>query len=333
MKKSLTALLALAFLMLGAGPVLAADHEILNLDLISAPFGTGSYVLSSALEDMSKKSHPWLRINATESPGLAFNTKKLNKEPELKKKMFMSYSMGIDWLATTGQKPFTQKYPSAKLLATYNMISIWLATLNPNIKKPEDLIGKKVALGRAPQIGWTIQPEWVITHGWGLRDKIEIQKVGTKPAMTALLDGLVDAAIIGGYANPLTGKLLPSPQTLELIASGKKLYHISWGEEAVKKAVASGLPITPTTLAANSMKTMDTPVSAWCEAVSWCAYPEFPEEAAYEVTKMIIENVSSFKDYHNLGNLMSRECLPYGWPREKIHPGALKAYQEAGLLK
>ncbi|MGD8561596.1 MAG: hypothetical protein PVG03_03640, partial [Desulfarculaceae bacterium] len=183
MKKLLvTAVLAAALVCLGAGPGQAAGHPIVNLDLISAPFGTGSYVLSSALEDISKKSHPWLRVNASESPGLVFNTKKLDKEPELKKKMFMSYAVGINWLATTGKKPFKKRYPSAMLLATYNMISVWLATLDPKIKTPADLVGKKVALGRAPQIGWTIEPEWVMTHGWGLKDKIKIQKVGTKPA-------------------------------------------------------------------------------------------------------------------------------------------------------
>jgi hypothetical protein len=54
---------------------------------------------------------------------------------------------------------------------------------------------------------------------------------------------------------------------------------------------------------------------------------------AYEVTKLIIKNVSSFKDYHNLGKLMSKKALPIGWSPDRIHPGAVKAYKEAGLLK
>jgi TRAP-type uncharacterized transport system substrate-binding protein len=46
---------------------------------------------------------------------------------------------------------------------------------------------------------------------------------------------------------------------------------------------------------------------------------------------MIIENVGMFKEYHALGKLMSRESLAYGVDPSKIHPGALRAYKEAGL--
>lgn len=315
------------------GFVQAASHPITNISVISAPFGTGSYVISTALEDISKKFHPWLRISASETPGLVFNTKKLNKEPELKKNTFMSYTVGINWLATSGGKPFKQKYPSALLLANYNLGAVWLASLNSKIKTKEDLVGKKIALGRGTQILWAIEPEWIIRHGWGLKDKMKIQYVGTKPAMKALLDGLVDAAIIGGYADPIRGKVSPSPQTLELLASGKTLYHIQWGKEAVKSAIREGMPIAPLALPANSIKGLDHALDVFCDPIAWCAYPEFPEDIAYEVTKLIIKNVSEFSKYHNLGKLMSPQSLPYGSDIKGIHPGAVKAYKEAGILK
>ena len=52
-----------------------------------------------------------------------------------------------------------------------------------------------------------------------------------------------------------------------------------------------------------------------------------------EVTKMIIENVKKFADYHAVGKLMSPKGLPFGWDRDAIHKGALKAYKEANILK
>ena len=245
----------------------------------------------------------------------------------------MSYTVGMNWLATTGGKPFKHKYPSAMVLANYNLGAVWLVSLNPKIKTKEDLIGKKIALGRGTQILWAIEPEWIIRHGWGLRDKIKIQYVGTKPAMNALLDGLVDAAIIGGYADPIRGEISPSPQTLELLASGKTLYHIPWGEEAVKRAIGKGMPIAPLKLPVNSIKGLNYVLDVFCDPIAWCAYPELPEDIAYEVTKLIIENVSKFVKYHNLGKLMSPQSLPYGSDIENIHPGAVRAYKEAGILK
>lgn len=330
MKKIICVFGALAVLsIVAAGSVMAAS----NIDVISGPFGTGSYVLSTALEEMSKKYGGDFKINASETPGLVFNCRKLNKEPELKKKTIMSYTVGINYLAVNGKKPFKKKYPSAMLIANYNLGSVWLASLNPKIQKAEDLVGKKIALGRAPQILWTIEPEMIIQHGWGLKDKMTIEKVGTKPAARALLDGLVDAAVIGGYADPISGQLKASPQTIELLASGKQLHHISWGKAAIQKVIDNGIPIAHVTLPAGTIKGQAKALEVYADPIAWVAFPELPEETAYKVTKMIIDHVQEFKDYHALGKLMSPQSLAYGWTPERIHPGALKAYKEAGLIK
>jgi TRAP-type uncharacterized transport system substrate-binding protein len=93
------------------------------------------------------------------------------------------------------------------------------------------------------------------------------------------------------------------------------------------------MPIAPLALPANSIKGLNHALDTFCDPIAWCAYPELPEEIAYEVTKLIIENVSEFAKYHNLGKLMSPQSLPYGVDVKGIHPGAVKAYKEAGILK
>lgn len=71
----------------------------------------------------------------------------------------------------------------------------------------------------------------------------------------------------------------------------------------------------------------------FCDPIAWCAYPEFDEALAYQVAKLIIDNVNKFQDYHALGKLMSKQSLVYGWDAKNIHPGALRAYKEAGIIK
>ena len=61
--------------------------------------------------------------------------------------------------------------------------------------------------------------------------------------------------------------------------------------------------------------------------------PEFPEDVAYEVTKLILDNIDKFGEYQATGKLMSPEGLVYGWDEKDIHPGALRAYREAGVIK
>jgi hypothetical protein len=307
-----------------------AEEKTVNL--MSAPFGTGSYVLGSALEEISKTRHPWLRISHSESPGLVFSIKKLGKEPESRKTTIVSSTIGVNWLAQKGMQPFDQKYEGLMLLANYNLVSVWLATLKSEIKTVPDLAGKKLALGRTTQISWAVEPEMILRIGWDMQDKVNLQYVGTKPAVAALTDGLVDAAVIGGYLDPINNKMALSPQTVELMASGRNLYHIPWGEEQVKKTARQGIPITAVTIPANVIEGLDKPLSSFTDSVAWCAAKEFPENLAYEITKLIITNCGEFSEYHNLGKLMSPKALPFGWAADRIHPGALRAYKEAGII-
>src|SRR5690606_19660736 len=139
------------------------------------------------------------------------------RDPALRKNTVLSFTAGIDYLAVNGLGPFKEALPKVQLLGNYNLGAAWLVTLDPQIRTPRDLAGKRIALGRAPQILWSIEPLMVIEHGWKLKGKIDVQHLGPKPAAQALLDGQVDAAIIGGYVDPISGTLQLSPQTTELL--------------------------------------------------------------------------------------------------------------------
>lgn len=331
MKKQLMTIGVAACLTFGSVAALAQERA--KVSLITGPFGTGSYVLGTAVEKITAKHSKSVQVTSSETPGLVYNAKHLDKEPGKKNDTFFAFTTGIDYLATSGQKPFSKKLPGVKLIANYLLGSVWLATFDPDIKTPADLIGKSVALGKAPQILWTIEPMHIIKHGWNLADKINIERLGTKGAAQALLDGKVDAAIIGGYSNLATGAFKPSPQTVELLASGKTLYHIPWGREAVQKTKDAGIVMSHITVKANSFEGINSDVEGFYDAIAWVAYPELDEESAYQVTKTLVENVAEFGEYHALGKLMSATSMAAGWAPEDIHPGALRAYREAGVVK
>ncbi len=331
MKKLLAVLGTIA--LAGLAPATSQAEDKTQISLITGPFGTGSYVLGNAVEQIVSKHSDKIQVTSSETPGLVYNAKQMNKEPDMKKSTFMAFTTGINYLATTGQKPFKQKMPDVKLIGNYLLGSVWLATFDPDIKTAADLQGKTIALGRPPQILWTIEPMHIIRDGWKMEDKINIERLGTKDAAQALLNGSVDAAIVGGYADALTGEFKPSPQTVELLASGKPLYHIPWGKEAVQSVIDKGIAMNHLAVPAGSVDGIDNDLDGFFDAIAWVSYPELDEDAAYEVTRTLIENVAQFGDYHALGKLMSAESLAYGWAPEDIHPGALRAYREAGVVK
>lgn len=317
----------------GALLAIASTAQAQDFSLITGPFGTGSYVLGNAVEQIMARHNPDLQVTSSETPGLVYNALFLNRDTELKETTFMAFTTGVDYLATSGQKPFEETLPGAQLIGNYLLGSVWLATFDPDIKSAADLEGKTIALGRPPQILWTIEPMHIITHGWEMADKMKIERLGTKDAAQALLNGSVDAAIVGGYADPITGEFKPSPQTVELLASGKTLYHIPWGTNAVQAVIDNDITMNHLTVPANSVDGLDTPLESFFDAIAWVAYPEFDEEAAYQITKTLIANVGEFSEFHALGKLMSADSLAYGWVPENIHPGALRAYREAGLVE
>lgn len=305
-----------------------------TISVLGAPFGTGTYVLSSALEQISKKSHPWLRISASESPGFVFNLKKLDAEPDLRKTTIVGAGPAVIRLANDGAKPFDKKLPKMKLIGNFTIVVVWLGATDPKINSAAQVPGKRIGFGQAAQINWAVLPRAVMEHGWGIPlNKVTVQYLAPKPAITALLDGKVDLAILGAYIDPGDDRLELSPQTAELIATGRAVTHVPWGKDAVLKTEPKGFQIAPYTIPAGKIDGKNPPLETFIDTAAWTVYPEFPEEIAYEVTNMILANLKSFGEVHAIGKLMSPKGLVVGWKPEDIHPGALRAYKEAGVIK
>jgi TRAP transporter TAXI family solute receptor len=333
-KKSASVFFVFVFLFCLAPVSFAQTHPEVKISHLSAPFGTSSYVLGSALEEIFKK-HPWLHITHSESPGFVFNIKKLDTEPQLKKSMIIGTGAGMKWMATRGMEPFKKKYESPLFLANYNLVSCWLATLDPAITSVKDLAGKRIALGRRTQVNWAIEPEMMLADGWGLGDdKVKLQYVGTSPAKTALLDRVVDACVVGGYLDPITLKVVPSPQTIELEASRRKVTHLSWTKEAVATALQkTGIPLKGVSIPPNIFQGQSKPIDTFADFNIWAVAPEFPEDVAYEFVKTIVKNYKRFGEFHALGKIISPKGMVWGWEPKDMHPGAYKAYKELGLMK
>jgi uncharacterized protein len=259
--------------------------------------------------------------------------KKLDTEPELRKTMIVGSGPAVGRLAVDGVRPFDKKLAPLKVIGNATIVVVWLATTDPKIKGPADMSGKRIGLGQAAQINWAVLPRAVVEHGWGVLKQVNVQYLGPKPAITALLDGKVDLAIAGGYIDPDAGKMALSPQTAELIASGRQLYHVSWGTPAVEKTEPKGYQIAPYTIPKGAIDGKNEPLESFVDSAAWMVAEEFPEEIAYETTKLLINHLGEFGEVHAIGKLMSRGGLVLGWKPEEFHPGALRAYKEAGIIK
>lgn len=102
----------------------------------------------------------------------------------------------------------------------------------------------------------------------------------------------------------------------------------------MKKVVQeTGMPLLPFTLPAGKVKGQTAPLAVFLDTATWGVAENFPENLAYEFTKTLIANTRDFGERHALGKLLTAEALLWGWETGELHPGAVRAYREAGLLK
>jgi TRAP transporter TAXI family solute receptor len=311
---------------------LFAAEEVVITNM-TASIGGGAYTMSSAMSDLARKYHPWLRISTAETPGYIYNLKAHDKDKGKWKNTIVSTNQAVLYLAAHGMDPFEKKIEGYKFLGTYNTLTRWLVTLDPDIKGPKDLVGKKIGLGYRTQIDWAVTPDYLLKYGWKIRDQLDVVYMGSNPAIGALLDGTIDVAQVDAYMNPFTGEVVGGKPLVELIASGKKVYHIPWGKQCIETTrKESGYKLKAITIPKGSFNGWLTEdIVTWVYSNGFAARDVFPEKYAYELIKLCISHVDKFKEYHKMGALLSPQVLSYGYSKDDLHPGALKAYLEAGV--
>ena len=107
-------------------------------------------------------------------------------------------------------------------------------------------------------------------------------------------------------------------------------------DEAFAKAEKAGVKFKPFKVDRKIL-----PETASTQGVNWVFAPaamtvhkDFPEQAAYEITKFMMKSASKLPKYHAMLNVVaSPEALLGDWTAQDLHPGAARAYREAGLLK
>jgi len=314
-------------------PAPVPTHEIVSVPTLSSPFGTATYVMSTAFEDVAKKNHPWLRIPSVESSGFTYNVKAHADNPDMWKNYAIATNVVMLYLAKTGAKPFFESpVVGYRMLYQYAICGGWFTTLDPNIKTPQDLVGKKIGLGTTGQLTWGTLATVALRDAWGILDQVDARYIGHMAAAQALLDGTVDAIFSSLYTNPVTGKYSKSGDMVLVESSGRQLYHIGFTDEQLAKVQAKNPPMAPMSIKAGSMAGLDQDIKAvWSGGLGYGAKDVFPEDLAYEYTKLFIDNADILGEYHAMGTLAAAETGAYGLTKTLMHPGAVRAFEEIGV--
>lgn len=175
-----------------------------------------------------------------------------------------------------------------------------------------DLEGKTILLGKG-SFGATEGAKYLDL--FGLTDKVEIADAELSNAVAALKNGQIDGFVTAGS--------WPAPNVVEAAAS-TGVTILSLDDDQVAQTKRTKLVIPAGTYAGqeDDIVTTSLPVVAY-------ATTKMDEETAYQLTKTFWEAKAKMAESAPWWNGVDGEML--STITGKIHPGAIKYYQEAGM--
>jgi len=281
--------------------------------------------ITFGLTEFLRRDSTWLRGTLLE--GSAIANLKLLQQPDQRPTAVSAAIGTVLSDQQRGKPPFKTPY-EFKVIVVLNHVAPTIATLNPNIKSMADLKGKTVAIpyrkGPHEQLMNAmfefrgIKPdEWKPVPGYFGKAKDD------------LLAGTIDA---GWQSFTYTKK--PVAGTDELMTR-KDTYFINWTDEEFKYATEKlGYTIRHFKIPKTSDPRMKGDASCILDFIALYADVKLPDDVAYEIARVYHKNVKNFVKYEpSTAYYTSETIVDTGMPLDTFHPGALKYYKEAKLIK
>lgn len=315
---------------------------------MTTPFGTSMYTQAVAFEEVFKKANSWVDWKAQETPGAMYiiryaaeNRGKIlaGEVPQLG----AISSVGVLPFVAEGRPPFT-KVKSPNVRAAFSMPSFvtFFVSFNPDIKSLKDLEGKKVGIAeKSRPFQGTIALRPYFRKGLKNWDKIEWQQLGAGNSKDALLNNTIDvhyATFMGRVKVAPDGSyysdaLAPSPATMQLLNSGRKLFIIPWDPVIFKAAndFSADMIAYPILVKKGTIKGVDQDIWGRLTTGIMQVDESLPDNVLQEIIRVRHEYRTELGKYHGSLKLLPETPYPIGTPDKLVHPGVKKAMQNLGI--
>jgi TRAP transporter TAXI family solute receptor len=310
------------------------------ITILLCPLGCGPLEGDTILGGLIARKDPSLILRAQETPGYVYNIRETNSN----KRRWKNTVFGIEddilnFAPLGGKEPFTEFMPQPlkeKFMLLYGEAwwtqGHWWVTFDSNLKKVSDLKGKMLGVGLRTQSDWGLNARVDLEFGYGITpENTKIFHLGPAKEVEELLDGKVDAIVMGMGAEPFLKEWLIAGPMRNLEASGRKLYYIGMEPEVIQKLNEKfGTSYLPIEVPAGTLPQQTQPLNVAADRGYKACHESFPEELAYKLVKAVAEYGPQMKELHGLWRIWSPELMVYGLTDTNTHPGAIRAFKELG---
>lgn len=324
-RKILGALVVLTLvlaMLLGSAQLAPAEDKIVDIKIVSAAVGSGTYVNITAMSAMIKTNSKWLRATPIPTPGWIDSCRMAG---EGRADIAGTGSIDINAMMK-GIRHFKGKqYTGLKWLWPFMFPRTSVVTLKDSpFRGFRDLKNARVAVSLPGSAGET--DARAIFDALGFEPKKIIHMAYTDMA-SALKDKTVDV-VIQTYS-------IGAPLMVDLTTVNDS-YFIPMDDDTWNKLEALGLGYVRLPIPAKSYRLQDTEVSCQAKGGYMVATDRLSDKIVYEVARCFWDD---FDKTITLNQKVLGECrdtvkttlnIPGPCP---MHPGAMKYFKEKGMLK
>jgi len=200
-----------------------------------------------------------------------------------------------------------------------NYIQI-VATADSNIKTLADLRGKRLSVG-APKSGTELNSRAILAAaGLSYKDIGKVEYLPFAESVELMKNRQLDATLQSAGLGVASLRDLSASTEISLVSVPK---------EVVDKI---GPPFVSVNIPANTYTGQDKDVPTAAVANYLVTSSAVSDDLAYEMTRLIFENLPELANAHAAGKEIKLETAATGNPIP-LHPGAIRYYEEKGLLE
>lgn len=308
-----------------------------HLDFLSpAPVRPGMHDIDIAVVRLLNKFHPRITASWRAIPA-PYHLLKADKLPMEQKRHTLAITPNTDLIpACQGKGPdpahdYDHPLKDLKFVASVSTTCWGLITFDPDIKTPEQLVGKRIGVepaGGSPRV----LSDAVLREAWGIYDKVDLIDCHPPQALQKMLAGEMDATFWMHAYETLDGFTCSMGDALEK----KDTFWVGVSLEDIDRInKAKNWKLTRILIPKGSIRAagpkLDPPEDVGMPSFfgAICAWDDTEEDVVYELVRFLDEKSSFWPEVSGGCPLSLARMTRYpGISEEMVHPGALKYYRE-----
>jgi TRAP transporter TAXI family solute receptor len=300
-------------------PVLAFSQEKVDLKLMTGPMGGSWYPLGGAIAELIQKSIPGTSVSVAPGAGIANVMGVQDGKADIG---FGNSCSSVD--GVVGSPPF--KAPAKNVLQLANLYPQYFQVVvleESAIKNISDMKGKSVCIQPKGNTAELLTNQVLQLYGLSYKDLGKLSYVSYSDAVSLVKDGHAECFTLG--------TTIPASSILDL-ATSRKVRLISIPDDKIKELQKINAGYLKRIVPAGTYPGQNYDVPGIGYFTHLVISAKLPEPLVYKITKLLSENVNRLADVvKDMKGVTAKDlALDIGVP---FHPGALKYYKEAGVIK